>query len=168
VHLLDGDEELSPEEEMQIRKILSFCVVGGGPTGVEFTGELSDFLRGDMARMYPHLSAFWTVHLIDAVDKLLGPFQDPHISQYALEHLTREGKPGTGKCMVHLGQGVDKIEDGLISLKDGKAFDFSTLVWCAGIKPLPFVDTISLTKDAKNRQLLTTRQLQVKGEQDIF
>ena len=45
MHILDGDEVLSEEEEEQVRKILSFVVVGGGPTGTELVGELSDFLK---------------------------------------------------------------------------------------------------------------------------
>ena len=39
------------------RKALHFCVVGGGPTGVEFAGTLRDFVRGDLSRKYPELMA---------------------------------------------------------------------------------------------------------------
>lgn len=35
------------------KRLLSFVVVGGGPTGVEFAGTLSDFLRNDLKKKYP-------------------------------------------------------------------------------------------------------------------
>ena len=65
VHLLDGDSNISPEEEQQIRDILSFVIVGGGPTGTEFCGELTDFLKRDVAYEYPHLAGFCSVTIID-------------------------------------------------------------------------------------------------------
>lgn len=60
---------------------------------------------------------------------------------------------------------VDKIEHHRIYLKSGKSFPFSTLVWCAGIKPLPFVASLDLTKNAKGSQLLTDQKLRVIGEE---
>ena len=48
----------SIEEKM---RILSFVVVGGGPTGIEFSGEFHDFLTRDLAKFYPRLgtSLLW-------------------------------------------------------------------------------------------------------------
>lgn len=43
--------------EKDRKKALHFCVVGGGPTGVEFAGTLRDFVRGDLSRKYPELMA---------------------------------------------------------------------------------------------------------------
>ena len=37
------------------KRLLSFVVVGGGPTGVEFTAELSDFIHQDLVRYYPEV-----------------------------------------------------------------------------------------------------------------
>ncbi|CAD7967020.1 unnamed protein product [Amoebophrya sp. A120] len=160
IHMLDGDENVSLEEEEQIREVLSFVVVGGGPTGTEFCGELTDFLKRDIAVQYPHLSPYWSVHLIDALPQILTPFQNAELQAHALEHL-RE-KQGV---QVHLSQFVDKIEHHRIYLKSGMSFPFSTLVWCAGIKPLPFVAGLDLAKNAKGTQLLTDAQLRVKGEE---
>lgn len=164
VHILDGDEDVSPEEEEEMRKLLSFCIVGAGPTGTEFCGELSDFLNTTIRRTYPHLFNYCKVHLIDGAPVMLGPFQDAEISAYAKQHLEKNEF-----CKVHLSNGVDKITSKKITLKDGTAFDFNTLVWAAGIKPLPFVSNLTnLAKDKSERQLLTDKKCRVKGEDSIF
>ncbi|CAD7955537.1 unnamed protein product [Amoebophrya sp. A25] len=161
IHLLDGDENLSKEEEQQIRDVLSFVVVGGGPTGTEFCAELTDMLKRDIAKQYPHLSKLWSVHLIDALPALLSPFQNPKLQTHALNHL-RENQG----VQVHLEEFVDKVESHRIYLKSGKSFPFSTLVWCAGIKPLPFVAGLDLAKNERGSQLLTDKKLRVIGEED--
>merc|ERR1719447_2470826 len=60
-HALDSDMRVSSEEEEKIRELLTFVVVGGGPTGVELTGELTDFLHNEGAKMYPLLKKYMTV-----------------------------------------------------------------------------------------------------------
>ena len=79
-------------------------VVGGGPTGTEFCGELTDFLKSDIAKQYPHLKNLWSVHLIDALPAILGPFQNPELQEHAKQHLiTNQG------VQVHLEEFVDKV-----------------------------------------------------------
>ena len=47
---------LPPEtSEALLQQLLSFAVVGGGPTGVEFTGGLSDFIQEELLVLYPNL-----------------------------------------------------------------------------------------------------------------
>lgn len=163
IHILDGDENLSPEEEEQIRKTLSFVIVGGGPTGVEFSAELTDFLLNEISRTYPHLATYWKVRIIDALPSLLGPFQDKDLQEYARQHLITKQK-----VEVYLEEFVETVTVDNIKLKSGKSFDFSTLIWCAGIKPIPFVADLQFTKNERKTQLLTDGKLRVKDETDIF
>lgn len=58
-----------PDEDA--RKLLSFCVVGGGPTGVEFCGELTDFLYKDVARYFPGIRDKISVNIIQSADHIL-------------------------------------------------------------------------------------------------
>ena len=53
---------LSEEEK---RRILHCVVVGGGPTGVEFSGELSDFIMRDVKQRYSHVKDYIHVTLIE-------------------------------------------------------------------------------------------------------
>jgi len=55
-------------------RLLNFVVVGGGPTSVEFVGELHDLVTRDMKRYYPELQKHVRVHLIEAGPRLLPSF----------------------------------------------------------------------------------------------
>lgn len=59
----------TPVEEK--KRLLSFVVVGGGPTGVEFSAELHDFVHEDMAYLYPELKDYVKITLLEAGDHIL-------------------------------------------------------------------------------------------------
>eukprot|EP00397_Hematodinium_sp_SG-2012_P011298 GEMP01011434.1.p1 GENE.GEMP01011434.1~~GEMP01011434.1.p1 ORF type:complete len:450 (-),score=87.89 GEMP01011434.1:1805-3154(-) len=163
LHLLDGDERLSPEEEKKLRSSLSFVIVGAGPTGVELCGELSDFIRDDIFHMYSHLKDYIQVHLVDAQSVVLGPFQDEALQTYARKHLERKMQVN-----IHLSEFVSNITVDSISFKSGKTIDFGTLVWCAGIKPYPFTKALEVAKSKNGAQILVDGNLRVKNEESIF
>lgn len=52
--------------EQDIRRILTFVVVGAGPTGIEFAGEFCDFVQDEVPRLYPRLTAFVSIQCISA------------------------------------------------------------------------------------------------------
>ena len=54
--------------------MLTFVIVGGGPTSIEFAGELYDFITKDVIRWYPDLKGATRVTVIEAGDHLLGNF----------------------------------------------------------------------------------------------
>lgn len=56
------DAGISEEEKL---RLLHCVVVGGGPTGVEFSGELSDFIMRDVRQRYPHVKDHIRVTLIE-------------------------------------------------------------------------------------------------------
>merc|ERR1719193_74002 len=163
LHIMDGDEHLSKEEEDQIRRLLSFVIVGAGPTGVELAGELTDLLKRDIYKQYHFLRKFITVHLVDAADTVLGPFQDSYLQKYAQNHLERKQN-----VHVMLSEFVDTISETKISFKSGKAIEYGTLVWCAGIKPYPFIRDLALKKNERGSQLLTDGHLKVSDESNIW
>ena len=57
-----------------IQRLLTFVVVGGGPTSVEFTAELHDFLKEDVSRLYPELHSLCKVYIVEASGHILGAF----------------------------------------------------------------------------------------------
>lgn len=59
---------LSEEER---KKKLHFVVVGGGPTGVEFSAALHDFIKEDLSKLYPDIRDLVKISLIEAGDRLL-------------------------------------------------------------------------------------------------
>lgn len=68
-------------------RLLHCVVVGGGPTGVEFSGELSDFIMRDVRQRYAHVKNYIRVTLIEA-NEILSSF-DVGLRQYATKHLTK-------------------------------------------------------------------------------
>ena len=71
-------------------RLLSFVVVGAGPTSCEFTSELSDFLRDDVAKWYPEEAKQAKVTLVEAGPRILGPF-DAALAEYYRGHLVARG-----------------------------------------------------------------------------
>ena len=64
------------------KRLLSFVIVGGGPTGVEAAAELDDFISEDVSELYPKLKQFVSVSLIQSGDHILNTY-DAKISEYA-------------------------------------------------------------------------------------
>jgi NADH dehydrogenase FAD-containing subunit len=58
----------------EARQLLTFIIVGGGPTSVEFAAELHDFITHDVVRWYPDLKGAARVTIIEASGHLLGSF----------------------------------------------------------------------------------------------
>lgn len=162
-HALDSDMLLSVEEENKIREILTFIVVGGGPTGVELCGELTDFLHSEGSKYYKHLTKYIEVHMLTY--DLLSTF-DQKLQEHAMKHLKK--KQGV---KIHLNTFVTKLTKDEVSLKeDGKEFSmkYGTVCWCAGIKPHAFVRDFNFPMNEKGTQILVDRKMNVKEHEDIY
>ncbi|KAJ1564457.1 hypothetical protein HK096_007889, partial [Nowakowskiella sp. JEL0078] len=70
------------------KKLLSFVVAGGGPTGVEFAAALYDFLHEDVAKYFPHLVPFANVSIIQSSEHILNAFAES-ISTFAEQRFKR-------------------------------------------------------------------------------
>jgi len=146
-------------------QLLHFVVVGGGPTGVEFCGELSDFIKQDLRRRYPRLAEHFKVTLVEALPGLLTMF-DKTVGNYVQEHLQSQG------VSVRLNSMVKEVEAQKVHLKqkDGSTdiMDFGILVWVAGVGMRPLTRALceKIGKDAgqtDRRGLLVDASLRVKG-----
>jgi len=163
-HALDSDMRVSAEEEEKIRELLTFVVVGGGPTGVELTGELTDFLHNEGAKMYPLLKKYITVHMFTY--DILNTF-DAELQNHALKHLKNKQKVN-----LHLEVFVTKVTKDKVSLKKKEGDEFTirygTLVWCAGVKRHDFVTDFHFPMNERKTQILVDNAMKVKGETDIY
>ena len=74
----------------QRKELLNFAIVGGGPTGIEFSAELHDIIQEDLARIYPELVKFHKITVYDVANKVL-PMFDEKLGQYAMDTFKREG-----------------------------------------------------------------------------
>lgn len=138
---LDEQERSSRREERQRR--VTFCIVGGGPTGCELAGELSDFFK-DTTRprvgAFPKLRDDIRIVLIHGGSELVQQF-DPDLRKHAMQSLTKQGVD------VRLNTYVEECGDGFIRLKDKFTGQQETMlngvtIWAAGVGPVPFVEKL--------------------------
>nr|CAD1819325.1 unnamed protein product [Ananas comosus var. bracteatus] len=153
--MLSENPGLSEEEK---KRLLHCVVIGGGPTGVEFSGELSDFIMRDVRQRYSHVKDYIKVTLIEA-NEILSSF-DVGLRQYATNHLTKSG--------VRLVRGVVKeVLPEKILLSDGSHVPYGLLVWSTGVGPSQFVKSLDLPKSPGGR-IGVDEWLRVPSAEDVF
>ena len=137
-HILGKFEEADRNPALIDDGVLTFCVVGGGATGVEVAGALAELVRMEMKDDYPNVAVERTeVHLYERGPQLLGAFT-PKLEAYARSALEKRG------VHVHTGEGVVEIEPTRVHLKSGGVVKAHTLVWGAGLQANPLVGSLGL------------------------
>ncbi|TVP76139.1 MAG: NAD(P)/FAD-dependent oxidoreductase [Gemmatimonadales bacterium] len=131
-HVLSCFEAAAHEEDAdRRRRLLTFAVVGGGPTGVEFSGALAELVHGPLQRDYPMLDMDQVrIVLLEAMDRVLGGMPEG-LSDYARDRLERR------KVEVRLDTPVEGVEATRIHLAGGETLDTETVVWTGGVKGVP-------------------------------
>ncbi|WCJ29164.1 Internal alternative NAD(P)H-ubiquinone oxidoreductase A1 mitochondrial [Euphorbia peplus] len=156
LNLMLSDVPGVSEEEKS--RLLHCVVVGGGPTGVEFSGELSDFITRDVRQRYAHVKNYIHVTLIEAND-ILSSFDD-RLRRYATKQLTKSG--------VRLVRGIVKdVQPQKLILSDGSEVPYGLLVWSTGVGPSPLVRSMDLPKSPGGR-IGIDEWLRVPSVQDVF
>jgi len=142
------------------RRALTFVVIGGGYSGVEAVAELQNLATAAIKR-YPNLKPRdmrW--ELIEAGEEIM-PELPPKLGEYTRRRLTKSG------ITVRLMTQVTSLEDGVVTLSDGKQFAADTVVWTAGVRANPLLATLGLPVDARGR-LQCNPLLQVQGAPGIW
>jgi NADH dehydrogenase len=116
---------------------LDFVVVGGGPTGVEVAGALSEMIQTTMLHEFPALGPRATVHLVDHGHDLLKMFLDKGHA-YAARILVKDGVD------LRLGVGVKAIGPGHVELSDGSAIKTRCVIWGGGLMAAPVAGSSGL------------------------
>ena len=127
---------------------LSFVIVGAGPTGVEFTSELRDWIESEGRRYYKDLLKYVTLSLVEAGPSVLAVF-DEALQKEAIRSLTdrkssliTEGIIKEEMTKVLISSGVSEVGEKEIKLSDGTTMPYGFCVWAAGNGPLPFVNSL--------------------------
>lgn len=139
----------------QKAEILHFVVVGGGPTGIEFSAELYDFISDDLSRIYPDLMDKTRMTLYDVAPTILGAF-DTKLSEYASSKFNRKG------IQIKTQRHVEKVEKDHIVVKEEGEVPYGLLVWSTGLVENPLVKSLTnVAKDSTGRRILTDGHLRV-------
>jgi NADH dehydrogenase len=136
-------------------------VVGGGPTGVESAGALSELVRLALARDYPELEIKDVrVILLEATHALLG----------AMPEKLREATAQTlwqKHVEVRFGAQVVEYDGERVVLKGGEVIPARTLIWAAGARAADLIERLGLERGPHGR-VRVRETLQVPGHDDVF
>ncbi|MBD5221286.1 MAG: NAD(P)/FAD-dependent oxidoreductase [Bacteroidales bacterium] len=132
--ILDRLERGAISHDPERRKqLLSFLVVGGGPSGVEIAGALGEMKKYVLPREYPELNPDdMSIVLVEGQDKLLGAMSEK-ASAKAMQDLKDL------MVEVRLNTRLDSYKDKVVTFGDGTSEYWETLIWTAGVKgePMP-------------------------------
>ncbi len=155
-HVLERMDAASSSTDPALRRrALTFVFVGGGYAGIEAMAELEDMAR-DACKFYPNLGhdeMRWV--LVEASGRIL-PEVSPAMGEYTAMQLTQRG------IEVRRNTRLTSAVGGHIVLDDGDEFDAETLVWTAGVRANPMLESTDLPLDDRKR-VICTPFLQVKG-----
>ncbi|HET7453041.1 MAG TPA: NAD(P)/FAD-dependent oxidoreductase [Thermoanaerobaculia bacterium] len=142
------------------RELLTFVVVGGGPTGVELAGAISEIARHAIARDFRAIDpAQAAVVLVEGADRVL-PSYPADLSASAARQLEGLG------VVVRTGARVTKIDGGSVWLGEER-IGTRTALWAAGVAASPLARALGVPLDRHGR-VLVAADLSVPGHPEIF
>lgn len=147
------------EEERQ--ELLNVVIVGGGATGVEIAGALSEMKRYVIPYDYPDMdSSLMHIYLIEAGDRLLAGLSQES-SQKAYEFLKSMGVD------IQFGKMVTDYRDHKVVMKDGTEIPTRTFLWVSGIRAnaMPGIDESHLGRGFRFKVDELNR---IQGVEDVF
>lgn len=143
------------------RELMSFLVVGGGPSGVEIAGALGEMKRDILPREYPELNPDdMHITLVEGSPKLLGSMSE-HASLRALEDLKKL------MVEVRLNTLMKSYDDKVVTFADGSEEYWETLIWTAGItgEPIPGLPEEHIVRGGR---IATDEYNRVGGRDDLY
>jgi len=140
--------------------LLTFVVIGGGPTGVELAGALAEISRLSLARDFRHFDpSSARIILIEAGLSILSTFPEM-LREAALRDLKRLGVD------VRIGRAVTNVGDGRVDLGN-ESIEAATVIWAAGVAASPVGVTLGVPTDRAGR-VIVQPDLTIPGHSDVF
>jgi len=161
-HVLTCFEQAMLEPDAERRRArLTFVVVGGGPTGVEMAGALSELIRLVLVKDYPRLNIKDVrILLLEATDTLLAAMPE-RLREAAGRTLWRKW------IEVRFSASVADFDGERVRLKSGEIIPAQTVIWAAGVKAAPLNATLGLTVGRQGR-IPVEPTLQVPGHPEVY
>lgn len=155
--------EFAQRRKMQnksFKEFLTFVIVGGGPTGVELSGAISELIYKTILPDFPMLKREKIeVILIDAGNKLISNYEDD-LSEYAYSSLSKLG------VKIYLGTRVKNISKGMVETDKGVIY-CCNVFWAAGNVAPDFLKTLGVRLDNMGRVIVNS-DLSIPGFPDAF
>lgn len=148
------------ESQEEARRLLTFVIVGGGPTGVELAGTLAELARSTLARDFRHIDPRSTrILLCEAGPRVLAAFPES-LSDYAADALRKLG------VELRLGQSVTAIDATGLMIGDER-IETRNVLWCAGTEARPAARWLGV-EAARNGAVKVRGDCSVPRHPEIF
>jgi NADH dehydrogenase len=160
-HVLLAYERAEMEADQAVRdRLLTFVLVGGGPTGVEMAGALAELARAALARDFRRIDPKHTrIILVEAGTKILAEFPDP-LSDFARRALENMG------VEIRVSSPIERIDaEGAIA--KGQRIEAATVIWCAGVKANPVAHWLGVAP-VKSGKIEAAPDLSLPEDSDVF
>ncbi len=160
--ILQNNEKLlltqAPDSQ---KRLMTIVIAGGGPTGVELAGAISELKSKVLPKDYPEID-FSQMHiiLIDFAPRLLSTMSED-ASQAALKNITDYG------VEVRLGVGIKGYDGRTATLSNGDTIETETLIWAAGVTG-EALDGLPNESIVKGNRIAVDSDCRVKGSDNIF
>src|ERR1700720_4868885 len=154
------EQARSEEDPSRHRELLTFVLVGAGPTGVEMAGAIAIMVRSTLKKEFRRIDpAAARIVLVDMASRVLPPFSE-ELSSAAKRRLESLG------VEVRLGHSVDQIDaDGVVV--GGERIASKIVIWTAGVAPSPAGKWLNVETDRAGRVRIQN-DLTVPGQPEIF
>ncbi|CAK7068657.1 MAG: NADH dehydrogenase [Parabacteroides sp.] len=141
--------------------LMNIVIVGGGATGVEISGVLSEMKRFVLPKDYPDLKqSSMNIYLIEGSPRLLSVMSE-EASEHAEKFLEEMG------VTIMLNKKVTDYQEGKVLLDDGSAIESQTLIWVSGVTATHF-EQIGKEMTGRGRRILVNEFNQLPESQNIF
>ncbi len=148
-------------DETERNRLMTIVVVGGGPTGVEMAGAISELARKVLEGSFRHIDpAEARVVLVEAIPKVLAMFPED-LQDYTVAHLQEMG------VEVRLSSPVKDVTAEGVVIGDDESIPAANVIWAAGVDANPITKTIGIEIDRKGR-IEVQKDLSVPGYPHVF
>ena len=149
----------SPDER---RALLTFVIVGAGPTGVEYAGALSELVHHVLKRDFPDIDVEGVdIVLVEAVGSVLGAFA-AGLGRRAEAALRRKG------VRILFDHMVSEVRDGEVVFASGAHLAAQTMIWTAGVSADTPPGLAGIERTAQDRIRVNPATLEVVGQPDVY
>ena len=160
-HVISQFERADADPALIDEGALTFVVLGGGPTGVETAGALTELFGMVFTRDFRRLEVGRArVVLLEMTDRVLGPFS-ARAQRHAAEQLTARG------VELRLGEEVVSVRADGVTLASGEVIATKTVVWAAGVKASPLADALGV-EQVRGGRIKVTPDLRIPAHPQAF
>jgi len=162
-HLLKMFEKASREADPDVRRaMLTFVVVGGGPTGVESAGALAELIQLVLIKDYPQMNLKDArVILVEASNHLMPNVYPRNLQAATLKLLRRK------RVSVRLRVKVTGYDGKQVTFENSDPISTSTLIWTAGVRASELVERLGVDKGPGGR-IIVKPTLQLPGHPEVY